>query len=138
MNKIHFYFFCLYNLFYKDGFGLQDKITYRGLPIEQRPIFLLCLSTWFWTIVIRLVVIVFFNPIHKIVLIKNFEFVIPAVSFGAFYFYFINNNRYIDLNAEYRLTDKCIQRQTVKKVIFFLALPILLIPILAYMIATQG
>jgi hypothetical protein len=38
MERIHYYFFCLYNLFYKDGFAFQEKTSSRALPIEQRVI----------------------------------------------------------------------------------------------------
>jgi hypothetical protein len=124
MQKIHYYFFCLYNLFYKDGFGLQDKTSYRALPIEQRPIFALCLSTWFWTLFARLIIIGLFRPIYTILPIRHYELLIPLVGFAVYYFYFVNNDKYLDIYNQYKLTDKYIQKQDSRKVVIALTLPI--------------
>jgi hypothetical protein len=124
MQKIHYYFFCLYNLFYKDGWGLQDPTNRRTLPLEQRPILALCLSTWFWTLFARLIIIGLFRPAYTILPIKHYELLIPFLGFAIYYFYFIDNNRYVDIYNQYKLTDKNIRKQDSRKVIIALALPI--------------
>jgi hypothetical protein len=124
MQKINYYFFCLYNLFYRDGFGLQDKTSQKALSIEQRPVFVLCLSTWFWTVFVRLLIFGLFHPVYTILLSGDYELLIPLVGFAIYYFYFINNNRYLEIYNHYKLTDENIQKRDSKKVIIALALPI--------------
>lgn len=134
MRKIHYYFFCLYNLFYKDGFGLWEKKSYKALSLEQRPIFLLCINAWFWTLLVRLFIIVLFQPAYTILPIKHYELLIPLTAYAVYYFYFINNSRYINIYAQYRLTNKDTQRRDSRKVIAFLILPLALFILCALML----
>src|SRR5262245_40541416 len=98
MQKIHFYFFCLYNSFYKDGFYLEPYLKQVGrwkiLP-EKQTILGLFFSTWLWTIVIRLIIIDLFKP-HFRILFWNFfyEVMIAAIVYGVYFLYFISNNRF--------------------------------------------
>jgi hypothetical protein len=133
MQKIYFYFFCLYNSLYKDGFYLQSylKIFGKGkIKPEDRTVLGLWFSTWLWTVVIRLTIILLFNPRFQILFIGPYELLIPLIGYAVYYFYFIDSKRYIDIYAKYRSTDKSIQRQTVKKIFIWMALPIVLIPFL--------
>jgi hypothetical protein len=138
MQKVHFYFFCLYNAIYKDGFEMQNyyKATGRAkiLP-ERRAILTLFFSSWLWTIVLRLVIIALFRPSFKILILGVYEYLVVAIIYSAYYFYFIDNNRFNDIYVRFRNTDKAIQRQTLKKIIILLVLPLLLIPILCLAIS---
>ena len=136
MQRIHFYFFCFFNSLYKDGFYLETYLNTAGkgkiLP-ESRTILGLFFSTWLYTIVIRLLAIDLFQP-HLRILFWNFlyEITIAAIIYSAYFYYFINNNRFTKIYTEYKLTDKTIQQKGVKIVYLFLALPLLLIPLIAW------
>lgn len=132
MKRVHFYYFCLYNFFYKDGWSLQEKLNYHAFPVEQRPVLLLGLSTWLWTVVIRLVIKGLFYPIELTLFTGYVELLFALTICTIYHFYFVDNNRYMDFYAEYRLTDKKAQRRTIRKLFLFLGLPVLLIPLLAY------
>lgn len=121
---MQYYFFCLYNLFYKDGWGLQDPTNRRTLPIEQRPVLILSLSTWFWTLFIRLILIGLVRPTYTILPIKHFEFLIPFGAFALYYFYFINNDRYLDIYNQYKSTDKIAEKHDSRKLLITLFLPL--------------
>jgi hypothetical protein len=136
MQKLHFYFFCFYNKFYRDGFYLEAYLKNIGnvrlLP-EKRAIFALFFSTWLWTIVLRLVIIDILKHNYKILFHSFFfEMIIAAVIY-AFYFYcFLDNNRFADIYAQYKSTDKTVQQQEVKKVYWFIGLPLILIPLITW------
>jgi hypothetical protein len=137
MQKLHFYFFCFYNSLYKDGFYLEAylKTTGRGkiLP-ERRTILGLSFSTWLWTFVVRLIIIDLFNPNLKILFWDPlYEIIMAAIIYAAYFFYFVGNNRFAGFYAQYKSTDKIIQRQGVRRVYCFLGLPLLLIPLLAWL-----
>jgi hypothetical protein len=129
MEKINFYFFCIYNFFYRDGFGLKDETSYKALPMEQRPVFALSLATWIWLSVIRIIIIKIFHPAHNIFFGK-LDVLIPLACFGIYYFYFIENNRYINLYAEYRAISKSAQRNVIVYLAISLIVSVLLILLL--------
>jgi hypothetical protein len=137
IQKLHFYFFCFYNSLYKDGFYLETYLKTMGrgkiLP-ENRAILGLFFSTYLWTFVIRLIIIDLFKPNFKILSWSFYhEIIIAAIIYAIYFFYFIDNNRFVDIYAQYRFTtDKAIQKKEVKKVYWFLALPLILIPLIAW------
>ncbi|WP_290338578.1 hypothetical protein [Ferruginibacter paludis] len=136
MEKLHFYFFCFYNSLYKDGFYLETylKTTGRGkiLP-ERRTILGLFFSTWLWTIVLRLITIDLLKQNFKILFYSFFsELIIAVIIYAAYFYYFVDNNRFANIYAQYKSTDKIVQRQGVKKVYWFLGLPLLLIPLILW------
>jgi hypothetical protein len=136
MPKADFYFFCLYNAIFKDGVNIQTplKPIYGRGPRtpEERVIWGLFFSTWLWTFVIRLLVILLFRPHFKILFIGPYECLIPLLSYAFYYFYFIDSNRYADLYAIYRSTDKSKQKQVTKKIVIVMILPLILIPVLVW------
>ena len=135
MKKLDFYFFCFYNSLYKDGLYLESYLKARGLAQsmpEDRAIFFLCISTWFWTIILRVFIIdlygqniSFFFSIYK-------ELLLVLGIYAAYYYYFINNKRFTDLYFEYKLTDKVEQRKVVKKVYWYLRLSLVLLPLILW------
>ena len=134
MGKFEFYFFCLYNSFYKDGFELQNYLKARGskalLP-QSKTVFLLTGCTYLWTFVFRLTIIVFFHPIpYRFLLNSIFELLI-LLAIRVFYnFLVLSTSRYNLIYAKYKMTEKSIQRDGIKKILIVLFLPIILIPIL--------
>ena len=88
MNKINYYYFCLYNLFYLDGFGSQIPTSNRAFSIEQRPVFIFSIGTWFWSWLIRLIIIDFFHPTAKLFSLDDYELLIPIISFIVYYIFF--------------------------------------------------
>jgi hypothetical protein len=137
MQKLRFYFFCFYNSFYKDGFYFEAYLKTVGrakiLP-ERRTILGLSFSTWLWTIVIRLIAIDLFQPHFKTLFWNSlYELIICAIIYAVYFFYFVDNNRFADIYAQYKLTDKTIQRQEVRKVYWFLGLPLILIPLIVWL-----
>jgi hypothetical protein len=139
MQKLHFYFFCFYNFIYKDGFEMQNYrkaiLLGRRLP-EDRTIIGLWVSTYLWTFVIRLMIVGLFNPHPKILFVGYYECLIAFIIYSAYYFYFIDNDRFNDIYCQYRFTDKILQRQALRKMIIFLGLPIILIPLFIWIIST--
>ncbi len=136
MQKLHFYFFCLYNSLYKDGFYLETYLkTYgRGkiLP-ESRTILGLFFSTWLWTIVLRLIAIDLLRQNFKPLFYNFFsEMVIIGIIYAAYFYYFVDNNRFADLYVQFKSTDKIVQRQGTRKVYWFLGLPLLLTPLILW------
>jgi len=139
MQKVHFYFFCIYNAIYKDGAAMRSyyKATGRAriLP-ETRTTIGLCFSSWLWTIVLRLVIIFLFRPDFKILYLgRIYEPLLALIIYAAYYFYFIDNDRFNDIYIQFKNTDKTIQRRTLKKAGIFLVLPMILIPILCWIIS---
>ena len=135
MQKIHFYFFCLYNFSYKDGFNKKpiysNPVGGKGSP-ESAAVTVLSFCSWLWTVAIRLIIIALFKPNFKILFLGPFEIIIPLIIFLTYTSYFINGSRFIDIYIKYKEVDKSIQKQTVKKVFYFLGLPLILIPLLAW------
>jgi len=133
MQKIHFYFFCFYNLLYRDGLYLESylKAIGRGkIKPEDRAVIGLWFSTWLWSFVIRLLVIILFQPHFKVLFIGPYEFLIPLLSFAVYHFYFVENDRYVEIYATYKSTDKLRQKRVGKKVAIWMGLPLILIPLL--------
>ena len=134
MRKIDFYFFCLYNAIFKDGFDLQSSLkpNYGKGPRtpQQRAIWALFFSTWLWTFVVRLLIIVLFLPPLKFLFIGPYEFLIPLLSYALYYFYFVDSNRYANIYAAYYATDKSQQKKITKNIIIGMVLPLILIPAL--------
>ncbi len=137
MKKIHFYFFCFYNSMYKDGFYLESYLKAHGkikmLP-EDRSVFVLFLATWVWSIIVRLSIIdmlghkiklLFYSPLSELLWIAGI--------YALYFYYFVNNKFFSELYLEYKLTDKAVQRQGVKKVYWFLGLPFLLLPLISWL-----
>jgi bacteriorhodopsin len=58
--------------------------------------------------------------------------IIAAIIYAAYFYYFVDNNRFADIYAEYKSTSKFIQRQGARRVYWFLGLPLLLIPIILW------
>ncbi len=119
-----------------------NKATGRSkiLP-EKRTILGLWFSTWLWTFVIRLIIIALFKPNFKILFFGwtpeigfMCEMIVALIIYSAYYFYFIENNRFNDIYVEYKLTDAAAQKQGVKKVSHFLVLPLVLIPLMTWLI----
>ncbi|MDB5275425.1 MAG: hypothetical protein JWR61_380 [Ferruginibacter sp.] len=135
MKFIHFNYFCLYNFFYKDGynfiekdsFGLHEKVYYRALNTEQRPIFLFSLSLWFWSAAIRLLLALFFNLSAGQFFLSDEGFIIVPIIWAIGHFYFVDNLRYLRIYAEYRDTDKEIQRLQLKRIVIFSVIPVVVI-----------
>ncbi len=115
MRSGHYYYYCLYNSFYKDGFSLQNK-TYSSLSPEERPPFLLAMSTYLSTIFIRLLVIYIFNPLNKIFFFGYYEIAILSAAWIIYYFYFVDSQRYIEIYSQYKLTDKVTRKRDSIKV----------------------
>ena len=136
MQKIHFYFFCLYNFIYRDGLEMQRyaKATGRAkiLP-ERRTILGLFFSTWLWTIVVRLLVIDLFKPNFKLLSWGFlYEMIFAAIIYGIYFFYFVQNSRFADIYVQYRSTDQILQRRGARKVFWFLILPLILLPLMIW------
>ncbi len=136
MQKLHFYFFCFYNSLYKDGFYLETylKTVGRGkiLP-ERRAILGLFFSTWLWSIVIRFIIIDLFRIDFNILFWGlEYEIIIAVIIYAIYFYYFIYNDRFADIYVQYKSTDKNIQLQGARKVYWFLGLPLLLIPLIAW------
>ena len=125
MKFIHFNYFCIYNFFYKDGFGLQEKVNHTALNIEKRPILLFSLSLWLWSVAIRLSIALFFHLSPSQLFFWREGFIIVPIIWAIGHFYFVDNIRYIKIYAEYRGTNKEIQSLQLKKIVIFSVIPIL-------------
>lgn len=138
MGKIHFYFFCLYNSFYKDGFYLENYLkTYRRVLPESRAILVLFISTYLWTHVIRITIALLIHPNFKMLYFGiYYELIISILIYGIYFYYFINKNRFIDIYTNFKSIEKDVQSRQVKKVYWFLALPLILIPLLCWLVST--
>jgi hypothetical protein len=130
MRKIRFYFFCIYNSTYKDGFGLQiyGKVA-RSVRPEYNAVYAFSIITLLWSICVHLTIISIFalGPGNGVNLI--YDFVVFFIVYAICYFYFIDTDRYIDIYSEYKSTDKQLQRRIVKIFAFIMLLPIVLIPL---------
>ncbi len=91
MKKIQFYYYCIYNMVYKDGWGLQDPQGSRAMPFEQRPLLLFTFGIWLWTFVIRLFLAKLIKIDYSILIIPNVEVLIIILCWGILYFYFVTN-----------------------------------------------
>jgi len=135
MKKIHFYFFCFYNSLFKDGLYLEAYLRATGkskmLP-EDRAIFILFISTWFWSIIIRVSIIDLYGQNISFFFSIYTEFLIAAGIYATYFYHFVNNKFFNDLYFEYKLIDKTVQRQAVKKVYWFLGLPLVLLPLILW------
>ena len=102
MKIIHFYFFCFYNSLFKDGLYLEAYLRATGkskmLP-EDRTIFILFISTWFWSIIIRVFIIDLYGPNINFFFSIYTEFLIAAGIYAAYFYYFVNNKTIIKLSA---------------------------------------
>jgi hypothetical protein len=137
MERLEFYFFCLYNSIYRDGLYLESylKAVGRGkiLP-ENRVLVGLFFSTWLWTFVLRLIIIIFFRPNLKLLIVGDYEIIIPIIIYAAYYFYFVYNNQFTEIYAKYKSTEENVQKKGLKVVVVFLTLPLVLIPLLILII----
>lgn len=134
MRKFEFYFFCLYNSIYKDGFELQNYFKARGrrgkaLP-QDKTVFILTLCTYLWTFVIRLVLIDIFHATpHRFLFLSIFEIMIGVVIYAIYNFLFLSSYRYNEIYTKYKMTEKSLQRSVTKRVLIVLFLPIILVPL---------
>jgi hypothetical protein len=126
MKKINFFYFLVYNLFYKNGWGLQDKQDYW--PIEQRPILLFCFSSWLWTVILRLLMILLLGVHYPFSLFFHYEALIPFFFYILYATYFILGHRYWSIYSEYQTTNKEVEKESRKKLFIILLLPLPLIP----------
>jgi hypothetical protein len=117
-------------MIYKDGWGLQDPQGSRALPFEQRPLLLFTFGIWLWTFVIRLFLATLIKIDNSILIIPNVEVLFIIVCWGILYFYFVDNGRYLDLIAEFRLVDKKVQRKTCIYILIISLLPFILMSVL--------
>jgi hypothetical protein len=124
MKKIEFYYFCLYNFFYKDN-RPQKTYYFSQLEVEDRPVFLLALGTLAWTAVIRylLVNLIFARTIFSF----NgwVESGILLSAYAVYFFYFNNHFRYREIYVQYRLTDQALQDRISRNILIFLIFPLL-------------
>jgi hypothetical protein len=118
---------------YKDGWGLQDPQGSRALPFEQRPLLIFTFGIWLWTFVIRTFLAKLIKIDYSAVIFPNGEVLFLILYWGILYFYFVDNGRYLDLIAEFRLVDKKAQRKTcIYILIFSFLLPVFLLTILLW------
>ena len=140
MEKIHFYFFCLYNSLYKDGFYLESYLKTSGLGRmlpQDRAILGLFFSTYLWTYVFRLTIIILIHPNFRIIFWGfQYELIISIIIYGVYFYYFINNNRFSNIYSNFKATDKNLQRREVKKIYWVLGLPLILIPLICWLISS--
>jgi hypothetical protein len=132
MRKVDFYFFCLYNFFYKDGaFLLKGTSYYNPLESQEKVIFGCSISFWLYSIFLRMLLFAFFYPNIHSIFISRYEFVIPVTVYGILYFYFNNTDRYVNLYRQYKETDKKLQRRVAIRILVFYGMPVILIVLLA-------
>jgi hypothetical protein len=130
MRRLDFYYYCLYNLSYKDGLGLQEWQPRRALPFEHRPILLFTLGSSGWLILFTMIVKLY-KPTLSILSMCQYEFFgCLTIIYTAGFFYFVNSNRYTNIYSAYRQTDKSKEQLTRKKLLIVLLLPWLLISVL--------
>ena len=127
MRKLDFYYYCLYNLTYKDGFGLQIRQPRRSLPFEHRPIFLFTLGSSGWLIFFTMIAKLYKPELSKLPICQYEFFGCLAIIYTAGFFYFVNTNRYQDIYSTYRQTDRSKEQLTRRKLLLVLLLPWLLI-----------
>lgn len=133
MKIIDFNYFCFYNFFYKDGYNTPrnelglHRDNWRSLSIEERLVFFFSLFLWFWSVAVRLLIELFFHLSAGQFFFPYEGFIIIPIIWVVGHFYFVDNLRYLRIYAEYRDTDKEIQRLQLKRILNASVIPVVIL-----------
>jgi hypothetical protein len=136
-DKIDFWYFCIYNYFFRDNKPMR-YLGGRGDPVipEARASFVLGGIIYFFTLSVRCVYKCFLNQQAKIFLGNGYySFLLEAffllVIFYVFYQHYVSSKKFVDLYGTYKITPWQIQGKVNKVLIgifmLFFALPIVLL-----------
>jgi len=134
-NKIDFYFFCLFNFYYKDGLRSPNFFLKNKVIPQNHTCVILGVGGWLWSVVLRVIYKILFDHSFSIFFLgMYFEILIWLILWGLFQFVFVNNNKYTAIYTRFRNTDQVIQRRTRSLIFTFLCLPIVLVPLSLFII----
>lgn len=123
LKKFHFFYFCYFNHWYKDG---KRQIVAIGLEPQDRPLWVLVIFPWILLCDIRLLIIwilhlkpnILFNGFAEIGLLIFFRW--------AYYQYFIKTGRFRAIYMQYKSTNYRIQDKVFSQILTVLILTLLL------------
>ena len=124
-DKIDFVYFCIYNRFYKDGFGVQGYPTIKAPTIAARAMQAFAFISYFWLATLRLFLKLISGRklagiTFEIELLILFGFMV------VFYFFFIEKRRYNDIYIKFRSTGKDLQKKVLNGIIVAAILPVIM------------
>lgn len=129
MKIIHFYFFCLYNAFYKNGDWVLDRNKWSvkaQYEPETRTLVLLSLSSWCWIFLLGLFLKIKIAQIGAKAFLP-IELFIFIIFYAIYFFYFVNNDKYLTIYQDFKETDKIIQKKGITRCGIFLATPFVIL-----------
>jgi hypothetical protein len=106
LNKFHFYYFCYFNHWYKDG---VPQFNLLSLSPMQRPLAILVVFPWILLCDIRLIITWFFHLKPNVLFNGYAELGLLLFFWWAYYQYFISTERFRAIYVQYKLTDYRIQ-----------------------------
>lgn len=128
-EKIDFWYFCLYNYFYRDGIVMENN--YKGSSIKVIPEIRACIIfsgiIYFLSILIRCIYKCFLN--HDIIIFMGefpytiiIEFVLVVMVFYFFYKQYVSTKKYLKLYIRYKTTSYKVQSKITNTFIWLFVL----------------
>ena len=124
-DKIDFVYFCIYNRFYKDGFGVQGYQSLKGPGFAARAMQALVFISYFWLAAFRLFLRFIFGKKMSGISFEM-ELLILLGLMVVFFFWFIEKRRYTDIYLRFRSTGKDTQQRVLNWTLFAAILPVII------------
>lgn len=106
VKKFHFYYFCYFNHWYKDG---SPEITHTKLPVRQRTKFSIIIFPWILLSDVRLLVTYLFHLKPSTLFNGYLEIGLIFFFWYAYWQYFEKNERFREIYIQYKSTNSRIQ-----------------------------